>query len=117
MLLRWNAGEREFEDITHPDVEVFSAVTNAEYHGIEGARRWINEIDEQFSAWRLDFEEIDEVGEDTLLIRGSIFLRGRQSGAEFEQPSSWVVVLRDGLLRTMRTFPTREGAGEYLASR
>jgi ketosteroid isomerase-like protein len=114
LLLRWNRGDREVEDLVHDDVEIYSTLTSTSYRGREEAARWLREIDEQFSQWRLDFAEIDELDERTLLIRGSIFLRGRQSGAEFEQPGSWLIELEDELLRVMRTFPTRDGAEEYM---
>jgi hypothetical protein len=49
---RWNAGEREVDpEILDPEVVVHSAMTHTTYHGYEGLRRWMAEIDHQFGDW------------------------------------------------------------------
>ena len=41
-----------------PGIEIRSAMTNATYAGEEGLRRWVGEIDEQFSVWSLEVDAI-----------------------------------------------------------
>ncbi len=56
---RWNAGERREIDpqVLHHDVVVHSQMTNATYHGHDGVRRWMAEIDDQFDGWHSTIDE------------------------------------------------------------
>ena len=102
---QWNSGDREVRDYQiDPEVEIHSALTQAVYRGNEGAQRWIREIDEQFSDWRLELDSVDEPREGVVVARGAISMRGRHSGLDLRQPASWLVELRDGRLRVLRNF-------------
>ena len=97
MWAQWNSGDREVRDYQiDPEVEIHSALTQAVYRGHEGAQRWIREIDEQFSDWRLELDSVDEPREGVVVARGAISMRGRHSGLDLRQPASWLVELRDG---------------------
>ena len=89
---RWNNGDRELnpEEI-HPDAVVISAMTGHTFRGVEGIKRWMAEIDEQFDQWMLAIDEMRSVSSDRLLVLGAVRFRGRASGAEFEQPVGWLV--------------------------
>jgi ketosteroid isomerase-like protein len=88
---RWNAGDRELppEEI-HPDAVVYSAMTGHTFHGTDGIRDWMAEIDDQFEDWQLRIDEIRAVSADRMLALGTVHFRGRASGVEFDQPMGWV---------------------------
>ena len=61
---RWNAGEREVDpEILDPEVVIHSAMTRATYHGYEGLRRWMAEIDRQFDDWTVSIDEFRDASE------------------------------------------------------
>jgi ketosteroid isomerase-like protein len=102
---QWNSGDREVRDYQiDSEVEIHSALTQAVYRGHEGVQRWIREIDEQFSDWRLELDSVDEPREGVVVARGAISMRGRHSGLDLHQPASWLVELRDGRLHRLRNF-------------
>jgi ketosteroid isomerase-like protein len=89
---RWNSGEREINaSDAHPDIVIRSAMTNAEYHGYDGWRSWIAEIDDQFGDWHLSIDQIQDASEDQILVLGTVHVRGRTSGVEFDQPMGWLL--------------------------
>ena len=93
---RWNAGERSYNpEIIDPEIEVHSALTGQVFQGEEGITRWVAEIDEQFEAWDLTLDRIEEPGPDSFVARGSVRARGRQSGLDLDQPITWRIELRD----------------------
>src|SRR5687767_3073692 len=89
-LDRWNAGAREIDpQVLHPEVVFHSQMTNATYHGHDGVRRFVAEIDDQFAEWHNSIDEFRDAGKDRVLALGAIHLRGRGSGVEFDQPMAW----------------------------
>lgn len=89
---RWNTGERVIDpEEIHPDAVVYSAMTGDTFRGLDGVRRWMAEIDEQFEDWVLTIDEIRSVADDRLLVLGGVHFRGRSSGVEFDQPMGWLV--------------------------
>jgi ketosteroid isomerase-like protein len=89
---RWNTGERVIDpEQIHPDAVVYSAMTGDTFRGLDGVRRWMAEIDEQFEDWALTIDEIRSAADDRLLVLGGVHFRGRSSGVEFDQPMGWLV--------------------------
>lgn len=110
---RWNAGAREVDPrVVHPEVVVHSALTNAAYHGYDGVRRWMDEIDEQFADWHLSIGEFRDASEGRLLMLGTVRLRGRASGVEFDQPMGWLLTFAGERVTDMRTIPDHAQALE-----
>jgi hypothetical protein len=89
---RWNSGEREIDtrDV-HPEIVIRSALTNAEYHGYDGLRTWMAEIDDQFGDWHLSIDQFRDASEDRCLALGTVHVRGRTSGVEFDQRMGWLL--------------------------
>jgi ketosteroid isomerase-like protein len=113
---QWNSGDREVrDDQVDPEVEIHSALTQAVYRGRDGAQRWIREIDDQFSDWRLELDSVDEPRAGVVVATGSISMRGRQSGLDLEQPAGWVVELRDGRLLRLHNFVDPHEAARFAA--
>ena len=103
---RWNAGDREPDpEIVHPEIVVHSAMTNATYHGYDGLRRWIAEIDEQFDDWRLAIDQFRGVSESRLLALGAVHVRGRTRGVAFDQPMAVLLTFAGQTLIELRTIP------------
>ena len=100
---RWDAGDREIDmEVTHPDLVVYSAMTNAVYRGHEGLRRWQAEIDDQFEDWRLSIDQFREASDGRLLVLGAVHFQGRTSGVEFDQPVGWLLTFAGGQVIELR---------------
>jgi ketosteroid isomerase-like protein len=102
---RWNDGDRDPEaPEIDPEIEIGSALVKRDFHGPEGLREWIAEIEEQFDSWRLEIEDVRELRPDAFVVRGAILARGRHSGVDLDQPASWRVLIRDGRIRRIDNF-------------
>jgi ketosteroid isomerase-like protein len=109
---RWNSGVREFDpEILDREIEIHSALTGQVFKGEAGVRRWVAEIDEQFEAWEISIEEIDECSPERFIVRGKIRARGRQSGVDLDQPVTWEVQARDGRIRGLTNTLDATGGG------
>ena len=94
---RWNAGVREYDvELLDPEIEIHSALTGQVFEGEDGITHWIAEIDDQFEAWNLSIDEIEQTSADRFVAHGSVRARGRQSGVDLDQPITWTVEIRDG---------------------
>ena len=84
---------------------IVSAMTKTTYRGHEGLRRWMGEIDDQFDEWRVAIDDFREVPGGRLLALGTVHVRGRASGVEFDQPIAMLLGFSGGRLIEMRTIP------------
>jgi ketosteroid isomerase-like protein len=101
---RWNAGKREIDpQLVHHDIVIHSRMTNATYHGHDGMRRWMAEIDDQFDGWHSSIDEFREAPEERLLLLGAIHFRGRASGVESDQPMAWLLTFAGDQVTELRT--------------
>jgi ketosteroid isomerase-like protein len=110
----FNAGDSEgFVALSDAKIEfhsVFAAVGGEVYHGHEGIRTWLSDIED---AWgddvRLEPEAYFDLGEDTLAFQ-VMHGRGRHSGADVALPTATVVRWREGLAVYLKTYAHREDA-------
>ena len=110
---RWNAGEREIDpQVLHHDLVFHSGLTNATYHGHDGLRRWMAEVDDQFEEWQSFIDELRDVAEERLLVLGTIHLQGRASGVEFDQPMAWLLTFAGDQVTEIKTIPDHAQALE-----
>jgi ketosteroid isomerase-like protein len=108
---RWNRGDREvYPEEIDPEARVHSAMTGFTYRGYDGVRKWWSEIDDQFDSWRLSIEEMTDIGQDRVLVLGSVAFRGRGSGLEFEQPIGWVYEFKEERVIELKAFGDHEKA-------
>jgi ketosteroid isomerase-like protein len=99
-------GSARFDpEILDPEVVIHSAMTHATYHGYEGVRRWMAEIDRQFDDWTVSIDEFRDASEGRLLALGTVHVRGRSSGVSFEQPMALLLAFAEGRLIELRTIP------------
>lgn len=108
----WNSGEREITADAHPKIVIRSTLTNAEYHGYDGMRRWMGEIDDQFGDWSTSIDQFRDVAEDRLLVLGTVHIRGRTSGVEFDQPMGWLLTFDGEQVIELQTIPDHAQALE-----
>jgi ketosteroid isomerase-like protein len=103
---RWNAGERDPDpQVWHPDFVFHSSLTNATYQGYDGVRAWMAEIDNQFEEWYSSIDECRDASGERLLMLGTVHLRGRASGVEFDQPMAWLLTFSGAQVTELRTIP------------
>src|SRR5919197_3675317 len=87
---------------------VMSALEGAVYHGHEGLRRWMREVDQDWDVFEAHGEEYRDLG-DKVLALGRWHARGRASGIVLDvQTAAWVARLRDGKVVWYRTFTDRD---------
>ena len=86
--------------ISDPEIELrsfFAMAAGGGYHGYEGLREYVRDLDE---AWESLVPEIDDtlVVGDVVLAVGRLHYRGRGSGIDTEATSMWVFGFRGQLL-------------------
>jgi hypothetical protein len=101
--------------VSHCDPQIefhstFAAVGGAVYHGHDGMRRFIRDLDEAWGGeMRSEPEAYFDLGEHTLTFT-VLHGRGRRSGAEVVLPIAVVSRLCDGLFVYYRAYIHREDA-------
>jgi len=111
----FNANRNTFIEIVHPDVEISVASTavtgGVPFRGHAGFQRWVATMEESFEVWELcpqTFEERD----NSVLVLGSMCVRGRGSGVELNPEMGWIVDVKDGKLLRLRSFTSHAAARE-----
>jgi ketosteroid isomerase-like protein len=90
-------------------VPVKSLLEGDAYRGHEGVRRFIAEMDEDWSEREVLIDELRDLG-DRILVLGRFRAVGRASGTQVDQPAAWVSEIRDGRLLTMQAYTDPEAA-------
>ena len=78
-----------------------SSVTGDPYRGLEGLRRWLGDIGEQFAVWEAREHQIRTLAEDRFLIVNSIHAQGRESGVELDWTAAELAEFSEGRLRSL----------------
>jgi ketosteroid isomerase-like protein len=112
---RWNADRQGFIQIVDPEVEISVASSEVTggvpFRGHEGYRRWIATMEESFEVWELCPQSFEARG-DTVLVLGSMCVRGRGSGLELDQETGWLVDVKSGNLHRLRSYLSHAEARE-----
>ena len=96
-----------------PDIEVHSVAEVGEagtYHGPEGYLAWVRIWLEAWDDFRVEVKEIEELGDEQMLVHTTQRGRGRDSGLEVAQDGVYLFTLRDGLLSRLHLYADRESA-------
>ena len=111
-------GRRDLDALlgdTDPDIEVRPAVVGGlegtVYRGHAGLRRFVADLDDTWSEFRVEAQEFRDLG-DAVLVLGRTLARGRESGVQLDTASGFVFGLRRGKLHSLTTFVSREAALE-----
>jgi ketosteroid isomerase-like protein len=85
-------------EVMAPQVEarVSPEVGDRTLHGLEGFAVFVEGLEEDFSEFRYQAEEIDEVSPDQVMVTGRIQARGRRSNMPLTAPFGHLWTLRDG---------------------
>jgi ketosteroid isomerase-like protein len=89
----------DIPQLVHPEAvfEPLRSGTEGAFVGHEGMRRFIEDTEEMFELFQINYTDIRDLG-DRLLAIGSIRMRSRGSGVEADVRSAAVAEYRDGLL-------------------
>ena len=98
----------------HPEIS-WRAVEGApddvgEMHGIEAARRYIEDWFDTFDDFRSEPEELIDAGDDQVVAVIQIFGRAQSSGIPTEMRYASVSTIRDGKVVRVREYATRAEA-------
>lgn len=115
----WNRGDHEaWVEAFDESAEFYPLRAQLEgrpYHGRDGARRFIGELEEDWEEVRFEVEEILDLGE-LGVGSGRFKARGRASGVELDVPLGWIGEVRDRKIVYARFFSdpaeARKAAGE-----
>lgn len=91
--------------IADPEIEVHAVTLGIEgrhYTGHDGLRQWMRDVRDRFGA-RSRAESVELLGEDAVMVRGTIFIAG-DFGGEEEQRFAMVVHLKGDKARWIGTF-------------
>jgi ketosteroid isomerase-like protein len=92
--------------LAHSDVELRPLLANIEgevYRGHEGIRRWFSQFTDTFEDFTIELGELEDL-DDHVLVAGRIHARGKGSGTPIDQPSVWVITMRDGKATRIQIF-------------
>jgi ketosteroid isomerase-like protein len=81
-----------------PDVQarVSPEIGDRTLHGLEGFAVFVEGLEEDFSEFRYQADQIDEVSPDQVLVTGLIQARGRRSNMPLTAPFDHLWTMRDG---------------------
>jgi ketosteroid isomerase-like protein len=85
-------------EVMAPDVQarVSPEVGDRTLHGLEGFAVFVEGLEEDFSEFRYQAEQFDEVSPDQVLVTGHIQARGRRSNMPLTAPFDHLWTMRDG---------------------
>jgi ketosteroid isomerase-like protein len=80
------------------------------YEGHDGVERFLADNREAFEEFRANYDEVIDLGEDRLLAAGTVYVRGRGSGADSEVATAGIATIRDGKLAGWEDYGDRDRA-------
>ena len=87
------------------------AALQGSFVGIEGVTRWFGDLVTHFGTWRVDCEDVRDLG-DRVLALGTINAAGRESGVETAIPLAILAKFKNGLMVEFIDYGDREEALE-----
>jgi ketosteroid isomerase-like protein len=95
-----------------PEVEFFPLRSAIEgpYHGHAGVRRWWADTADNWETFRVEVDEVRDLGDGRLVIAGLIHAKGKGGGVPLDIPTSWYQEMRDGLATKVKFFFDRDEA-------
>ena len=87
------------DDLWDPDLEIVNAegwALEATYRGHDGLHRWWNDLEEAFSEFRLEVEEVAPIDAERVLTTQRFVGRFRTTDIPFDGAWASVLTVRDG---------------------
>ena len=78
--------------------------------GVRGLEMFVEAVEEDFSEFRYDADEIEEIDDDRVLVLGTIFARARATGMPLTGAFGHVWTVREGLAAHVEAYRDREEA-------
>jgi ketosteroid isomerase-like protein len=121
-LEAFNAHDTEaFVEFWHPTCEFFtvtgSRMDGTPYRGHEGIRQYMAEVEEAWTGFRFDTDEVREGKDGAVVAVGYLRGKGRESGAAVEQRMGVVWRFEGGKLRHCRAYANPADALEAVGLR
>ena len=85
------------------------------YAGRAGARRWLDEVREQWKTVTVSYDELDEPHEGCLVAAGTVAATSVDGGRTIEVDVVCVAEFHEGRLRRARAFLDRDEALRHVA--
>lgn len=106
--------ERALLELITDDAEIFAlrSVTEGPYIGPEGLRAFLADNRESFDLFRLNYEDVRDLGDGRVLAIGKVRIRGKGSGVETDVPSAQVITIRDGRIAHLHDYRDADKALE-----
>jgi ketosteroid isomerase-like protein len=102
-------------DLLDPECELTMLDGEHTYTGRDGARRWLDEVRQEWKTLMVSFEEVDEPYEGCLVAAGRIAATQGDGGRTIEGRLVCVAEFHEGRLRRARAFVDRDEALRYAA--
>lgn len=103
-----------FEDLLADDVQIVN-LPDAPWQpspGIGGMREWIDFANDVASEWRMEVDEIEDLGPEFVLVSARLRMKFRATGIEDEAPMVQLCRIADGKLTLLASYYTRKQALE-----
>jgi len=114
----YNAGDYEaVVELLHADVELHAdheLLNSGDYEGRDGFMQWSAEWLEAWEEFRVDASSVETLGDHFILVDSHQVATGAGSGIDVEMDVFWALEARDGKLRRMHIYASRERALEAI---
>ena len=106
---------RRLAEIAHPDVvwrPAMGTLESRQYHGLDGMRRYQDDLGAGFRDLGFEIESLHEIGSDTVLMVGRLHGTGSSSGVTVSGERGVVIRFRDDKITSIESFPSVAHARE-----
>jgi ketosteroid isomerase-like protein len=83
--------------------------------GVQGLEMFVEAVEQDFSEFRYDADEFDELGEDRVLVLGKMFVRARATGIPLSGDFGHIWTVRDGLASHVTAYRSWDEARDAAA--
>jgi ketosteroid isomerase-like protein len=84
--------------------------------GVQGLEMFVEAIEEDFSEFQYDADEVEEIADDQVLVLGRIVARARATGMPLSGEFGHIWTVRDGLATRVEAHREREAARRAAAA-
>jgi ketosteroid isomerase-like protein len=78
--------------------------------GVQGLEMFVEAVEQDFSEFRYDADQLEEIGEDKVLVLGTIFAKARATGMPLSGDFGHIWTVRDGRAAQVQAHRDRDQA-------
>ena len=100
-------------DLLRADHELVPYMTRVEgttFHGEEGYRQWLKQLDDAWESWETRPEKLTDIGGDRVLVAYRFTARSRLLGVPLDEQLAWIMTVRGGKLARTEAYPSVQEA-------